>query len=84
VSVDERLRFIRADGATALVDGRDARLIAEALWELGLLAGAATAATSIVDAIKTSHYLRKPVRFTEREGEALRRASDGCVHWSAD
>jgi hypothetical protein len=82
VSADERLTFIRSDGATAMVDGRDARVIADALWELGLLAGAATAAASIVDAIKTSHYLRKPVRFTEREGEALRRASDGCVRWS--
>jgi hypothetical protein len=82
--VDERLTFIRSDGATAMVDGRDARVIAEALWELGLLAGAATAAASIVATIKTNPYLRKPVRFSEREDEALRRASGGCVRWSPD
>jgi hypothetical protein len=81
--MDERLTFIRSDGATTMVDRREARVIAEALWELGLLAGAATAAASIAAAIKTSPYLREPVRFTEREGEALRRASDGCVRWSA-
>lgn len=84
MSVDERLKLVRADGATATVDGRDARLIAEALWELGLLVGAATAAASLVHAIRTSPYLRKPVQFTEREGEALRRASDGRVSWSLD
>jgi hypothetical protein len=71
VSVDERLTFIRAGGATTMVEGRDARVIAEALWKLGLPARAATAAASIV-------------AFAEREGEALRRTSDGCVHWSPD
>jgi hypothetical protein len=81
--VDERLKFIRADGATTMVDRRDAHVIAEALWDLGLLAGAATAAASIAAAMKTNPYLQQPVRFTEREDEALRRASDGCVSWSA-
>jgi hypothetical protein len=80
--VDERLTLVRADGATALVDAGDARAIVEALWQLGLLRGAATAATSIADAIGTRAYLRRPVQFTEREGEALRRASDGRVTWS--
>jgi hypothetical protein len=80
--VDERLTLVRADGATALVDAGDAHAIVEALWQLGLLAGAATAATSIVDAIRTTAYVRKPVQFTEREGEALRRASDGRITWS--
>jgi hypothetical protein len=80
--VDERLTFVRADGARTVVGDRDARVIAAALWELGVLAGAATAATSIVEAIRASPYLRKPVQFTEREGEAVRRASDGRVTWS--
>jgi hypothetical protein len=78
----ERLTFVRADGATARVGGRDARAISDALWELGLLAGAATAAASIVAAIKTRSELRRPVHFTEREGEALRCASGGRVIWS--
>ena len=82
MSVGERLTFVRADGATAVVGDRDARAVAEALWDLGLLAGAVTAATGIAEAIKTRPYLRKPVRFTEREGDALRRASDGRVTWS--
>lgn len=84
MTVDERLTFVRADGATTVVGERDAHVIAEELWDLGLLAGAATAATSIVDAIRTNPYLRMPVQFTEREGEALRRASDGRVTWSLD
>jgi hypothetical protein len=84
MGMDERLTFIRADGAKATVESRDARVIVEALWELGLLAGAATAATSIVDAMRTRTYLRKPVRFTEREDEALLRASNGCLSWSPD
>jgi len=46
VSVGERLRFVRAD---------------EARWDMGPLAGAATAATSIAEAIETRPYLRKPV-----------------------
>jgi hypothetical protein len=78
----DRLTFVRADGATARVGGRDARAISDALWELGLLAGAATAAASIVGAIKTRPELRRPVHFTEREGEALRCASGGRVVWS--
>jgi hypothetical protein len=82
LNVDDRLTLVRADGATAVVDGRDARAIVEALWELGLLAGAATAAANIVAATKASPYRRKPVQFTSREGEALRRASDGRVSWS--
>jgi hypothetical protein len=82
--LDERLTFVRADGATALVEGHDARAIADALWELGLLAGAATAAASIVAAIRTRPVLRKAVQFTEREGGALRRASDGRVTWTLD
>ena len=81
-SVHEALTFVRADGATARVGGRDARAIGDALWDLGLLAGAATAAASIVGAIKTRPELRRPVHFTEREGEALRCASDGRVIWS--
>jgi hypothetical protein len=80
--MDERLTFVRADGAIALVADRDARAVADALWELGLMAGAATAAASIVHAINTTPYLRKRVQFTEREGDALRRATDGCVTWS--
>jgi len=82
VSVGDLLTFVRADGATALVGDRDARAVAEALWELGLLPGAATAATSIAAAIKTRAVVRKPVQFTEREGDALRRASTGRVTWS--
>jgi hypothetical protein len=78
----DNARFVRADGATARGGGQDARAISDALWELGLLAGAATAAASIVGATKTRPELRKPVRFTEREGEALRRVSDGRVAWS--
>jgi hypothetical protein len=82
VTVRDQLTFVRADGATAVVGDGDARLVVEALWELGLVAGAATAATSIVHAIKTRSYLRRPVQFTEREGDALRCASDGHVTWS--
>ncbi len=77
-----RLTFVRADGATARVGGEDARAITDALWELGLLAGAATAAASIVGALKTRPELRRPVQFTEREGDALRRASHGRLVWS--
>ena len=78
----DQLTFIRADGARALVDRPDARMIAEALWELGLLTGAATAAASIVGAINAGSQLRRPVQFTAREGEALLRATDGLVTWS--
>jgi hypothetical protein len=81
-SVHERLTFVRADGATARVGGEDARAISDALWELGPLAAAATAAASIVGPTKTRPELREPVQFTEREGEALGRASDGRVSWS--
>jgi hypothetical protein len=81
-SVREPRSFVRADGATARVGDQDARAISDALWGLGLLAGAATAAASIVDAIGTRPELRQPLRFTEREGKALRCASDGRVTWS--
>jgi hypothetical protein len=77
-----RMRLLREAGATATVGGQDARAISDALWEPGLLAGAATAAASLVGAIKTRPELWKPVQFTEREGEALGRASDGRVTWS--
>ncbi|HZQ81421.1 MAG TPA: hypothetical protein VFB25_05560 [Gaiellaceae bacterium] len=82
MSVDGRLTLVRFDGARAVVDGCDAHAIVAALWELGLLAGAATAAASMAGAINAPPSLRKPVQFTERESEAVRRASDGHATWS--
>jgi hypothetical protein len=81
-SVHEPLTFVRADGATARVGDQDARAISDALWGLRALAGAATAAASIVDAISTRPEPRQPLQFTERESKALRCASDGRVNWS--
>ena len=80
--MDERLTFVRADGAQAVVTALDARAIADALWELGVLIGAATAATSIVDALRTRPQLRNPVRFSAREGEALSRAGGAGLSWA--
>jgi hypothetical protein len=81
-SAPEPLTFVRAGGATARVGGRDARAISDALWDLGLLAGAATAVATIADAMKTRPALRRPVQLTEREDEALLCAGDSRVTWS--
>jgi hypothetical protein len=82
--MDERLTFVRAEGAQAVVSVLDAWAIANALWELGILIGAATATTSIADTLRTRPRLRRPVRFSVREGEALSRASGGRLRWSSE
>jgi hypothetical protein len=59
------------DGAQAVVTARQARAIADRLWDLGLTPGAAVSATKILDAIQSMPAVRQPIEFDERETHAL-------------
>src|ERR1041384_3940973 len=63
----DSLVFALPDGRTAEVGSRPARLICDRLWELGLTAGAATAAARISDAIHSPPLFRGDLTFSERE-----------------
>jgi len=65
--VKDSLVFAFPDGRSAEVAPRPARLICDRLWELGIAAGAATAAVRISDALQSRLVFRTDVRFSERE-----------------
>lgn len=59
--------FVLPDGRSAEVGEPSARLICDRLWDLGIAAGAATAATRISDALHTHAAFRPDVTFNQRE-----------------
>jgi hypothetical protein len=59
--------FVLPDGRSTEVSEPSARLICERLWDLGIMAGAATAATRISDALHTHPAFRAHVTFNQRE-----------------
>lgn len=65
--LDDSLVFALPNGRSAEVAPRPARLICDRLWELGVTAGAATAATRISDALHSHRAFRADIRFSERE-----------------
>ncbi|HEY6960884.1 MAG TPA: hypothetical protein VI408_03245 [Gaiellaceae bacterium] len=68
---DDSLVFALPNGRTAEVAPRPARLICNRLWELGIAAGAATAAARISDALHGPVALRADVAFSEREAPTI-------------
>ena len=65
--LDDSLVFALPDGRLAEVAPGSARLICDRLWELGITAGAATAAARISDALHSAHRFRNDLAFSERE-----------------
>jgi hypothetical protein len=65
------LQFVLPDGHTVEVADPPARLICDRLWEQGIVAGAATAAARISEALQTHHTFRPNVTFNEREVKPL-------------
>jgi len=65
--VEDSLRFVLPNDRSASVAPVPARLICDRLWDLGVFAGAATAAVQISDALRTSSPLRGDVVFSDRE-----------------
>jgi hypothetical protein len=61
------LLFVLPDGRSAEVSEPSARLICDRLWDLGIDAGAATAATRISEALHTHPAFRPDVMFNKRE-----------------
>jgi hypothetical protein len=61
------LVFVLPDGRSAKVGEPSARLICDRLWDFGIMAGAATAATRISEALHTHPAFRPKVAFNERE-----------------
>lgn len=61
------LLFVLPDGRSAEVSEPSARLICDRLWDLGINAGAATAATRISEALHTHPAFRADVTFNNRE-----------------
>jgi hypothetical protein len=61
------LVFVVPDGRSAEIGEPSARLICDRLWDQGIAAGAATAATRISDALHTHRAFRGDVAFSERE-----------------
>lgn len=70
------LVFVLPDGRSAEIAERSARLICDRLWDQGIAAGAATAATRISDALHTHRALRSDVAFSERELTPLIEAAE--------
>ena len=68
------------DGSQAVVTPRQARAIADRLWDLGLTPGAAISAAKILDVIQSIPALRQPIDFDERETHALMKAAQD-VTW---
>lgn len=73
--VENAFVFTLPNGRSAAVAQVPARLIYERLWELGVAAGAATAAARISDALRSSPSSRADVVFSRREAPALLEAS---------
>jgi hypothetical protein len=67
--VEDSLIFVLPDGRSTEVSSRSANLIYNRLWELGVSAGAATAAMRIGDALNhgLNPFRATEVAFTERE-----------------
>jgi hypothetical protein len=65
------LVFALPDGHTVEVADPVARLICDRLWEQGIVAGAATAATRIHEALHTHDAFRSDVNFKGREVQPL-------------
>jgi hypothetical protein len=61
------LLFLLPDGRSAQVTEPSAQLICDRLWDLGIMAGAATAATRISEALHTHPAFRPDVTFNTRE-----------------
>jgi hypothetical protein len=59
--------FVLPSGRSTELSERSARLICDQLWNLGIMAGAATAATRISDALHTHPAFRPDVTFNTRE-----------------
>jgi hypothetical protein len=68
-------KFVLADGRSAYVPAAAARLICDALWDLGIAPGATTAAAKISDALHSPPALRQELAFTEREVAPLLEAA---------
>ena len=65
--LEHSLVFALPNGRTAEVAARPARLICDRLWELGIAAGAASAAARISDGLRCSPAFRTDLTFTDRE-----------------
>ena len=65
--MENPLRFVLPDDRSATVAPVPARLICDRLWDLGIVAGAATAAVQISDALRSSPPFRGDVVFGDRE-----------------
>ena len=59
--------FVLPDCRSTEVSAPAARLICDRLWDLGIMAGAATAAARISEALHTHPGLRQDVTFNRRE-----------------
>ena len=59
--------FVLPDGRSTDVSEPSARLICDRLWDLGIMAGAATAATRISEVLHTHPAFRPDVTFNKRE-----------------
>jgi hypothetical protein len=59
--------FVLPGGRSTELSEASARRICDRLWDLGIMAGAATAATRISDALHTHPAFRPDVTFTRRE-----------------
>ena len=68
--------FVLADGRSALVAGRPARLICDRLWDLGIEPGATTAAARLSEALHKNPALDWDVEFNERETTPLMEAAE--------
>jgi hypothetical protein len=73
--VSGSLLFVLADGRSARVAGRPARLICDRLWDLGIEPGAATAAARLSEALHTNPAFDTDVEFNERETTPLLEAA---------
>ena len=83
MDMNDALRMSLPDGRTTTVPAEQAREIAAALWDLGIAAGAATAATRILDGLGPPAVLRRTIAFNEREAAPLLRCVDGSITWTA-
>jgi hypothetical protein len=63
--------FVLPDGRSTEVSEPSARLICDRLWDLGIMAGAATAATRISEVLHTHPAFRPDVTFNRREVNPL-------------
>ena len=69
------LLFVLADGRSARVAPRPARLICDRLWDLGIEPGATTAATRLSEALHKHPAVDRDVGFNERELTPLMEAA---------